>query len=122
MGRKTSVDRQRVSNDEACTGTIGQADVQYDEDDKGDAAVFLIRTPVSQTNSMEGGTWVADFQHPAGGDTPGVAAEPAALVGAIIVGLARSIETLSLHAAEFGVGITPKAGLMLVPPISAIGD
>jgi hypothetical protein len=64
----------------------------------------------------------AFVQQPAGGDTPGAAAEPVALAGAIIVGLARSIETLSLHAAEFGVGITLKAGLMLVPPMSAIGD
>ena len=61
-------------------------------------------------------------QQPEIGDTPGVAAEPVAFAGAIIVGLARSIETLSLHAAEFGVGMTLKAGLMLVPPMSATGD
>ena len=51
-------------------------------------------------------------------DTP--AAAPVALTGAIIVGLARSNETFS-HAAEFGVGTTLEAGLMLVPPISATG-
>jgi hypothetical protein len=61
-------------------------------------------------------------QQPGGGVTPGVAAAPLALAGAIIVGLVRSSETLSLHAAEFGVGMTLTAGLMLVPPVSAIGD
>jgi hypothetical protein len=45
-----------------------------------------------------------------------------ALAGAIIVGLVRSMETLSLHAAEFGVGMTLTAGLMLVSPVAAIGD
>ena len=55
-------------------------------------------------------------QQPGGGDTPGVAAAPLALAGAIIVGLVRSSETLSLHAAEFGVGMTLMAGLMLVSP------
>jgi hypothetical protein len=61
-------------------------------------------------------------QQPDGGDTPGVAAAPVALAGAIIVGLARSIEMASLHAAEFGVGIAVMAGLTLVLPRSAIGD
>jgi hypothetical protein len=61
-------------------------------------------------------------QQPAGGDTPGVATAPVALAAAIIVGLARSIETLSLHAAEFGVGMTLEAGLTLVLPRSATGD
>jgi hypothetical protein len=51
-------------------------------------------------------------QQPVSGDTP--AAAPVALTGAIIVGLARSNETFS-HAAEFGVGTTLEAGLMLVP-------
>jgi hypothetical protein len=37
-------------------------------------------------------------------------------------GLARSIEMFSLHAAEFGVGMTVIVGLMLVPPRSATGD
>src|SRR6516165_5077283 len=60
-------------------------------------------------------------QQPGGGDTAGVAAAPLALAGAIIVGLVRSSETLSLHAAEFGVGMTLKAGLMLVPPVSMTG-
>ena len=57
-----------------------------------------------------------------GGATPGVAAAPVAFAGAIMAGLARSIETLSLHAAEFGVGITVVAGSMLVPARLAVGD
>jgi hypothetical protein len=44
------------------------------------------------------------------------------LTGAIIVGLARFIETASLHAAEFGVGMTIAAWLMLVLPMSGSGD
>jgi hypothetical protein len=48
-----------------------------------------------------------------------VAAAPVAFAGAIIAGLARFIETLSLHAAEFGVGMTVIAGPMLVLPRSA---
>jgi hypothetical protein len=55
-------------------------------------------------------------QHPLGAATPGVAGAPVAFAGAIMAGLARSIETLSLHAAEFGVGITVVAGSMLVLP------
>jgi hypothetical protein len=41
-----------------------------------------------------------------------------------MVGLARSIEIFSLHAAVFGVGMTLMAGLMLVPVPSspAVGD
>jgi hypothetical protein len=59
-------------------------------------------------------------QQPDGGDeTPGVAAAPVALAGAIMPGFARLIDTLSLHAAEFGVGITVMVGSMLVPPSSA---
>lgn len=41
-----------------------------------------------------------------GGDTPGVAAAPVALAGAIIPGAARFIVMLSAHADVFGVGIT----------------
>ena len=48
------------------------------------------------------------------GDTPGVAAAPVALAGAIIPGVARFIVMLSAHADVFGVGITPVAGSMLV--------
>ena len=44
------------------------------------------------------------------GITPGVAAAPVAFAGGIMAGLARFIETLSLHAAEFGVGMTVIAG------------
>jgi hypothetical protein len=39
-----------------------------------------------------------------------VAAAPVAFAGGIMAGLARFIETLSLHAAEFGVGMTVIAG------------
>jgi hypothetical protein len=60
-----------------------------------------------------------NFQQPEGGGTPSVAAARLAFVGAID-GLARSSETLSLHAAEFGVGMMLVFGLMLVSPISAI--
>jgi hypothetical protein len=63
-------------------------------------------------------------QQPDGGDTPGVAEAPVALAGAIMVGLVRSIEMLSLQAAVFGVGMTAGAGLMLVSLVSrsAVGD
>ena len=56
-----------------------------------------------------------DFSHqqPAG-DTPGVAAAPVALAGAIVPGVATLIVTLSAHAAVFGVGITATVGSMLV--------
>jgi hypothetical protein len=50
-----------------------------------------------------------------GGDTPGVAAAPEALAGAIVPGVARYIVMLSAHADVFGVGITAIAGSMLVP-------
>ena len=53
-------------------------------------------------------------QQPAG-DTPGVAAAPVALAGAIIPGVARFIVTLSAQAGVFGVGITAIVGSMLVP-------
>ena len=59
------------------------------------------------------------YQQPCGGDTPGVPTAPVAFAGAIMAGLARSIEMFSLHAAEFGVGITVIGGSMLVPPRSA---
>jgi hypothetical protein len=59
------------------------------------------------------------FQQPDGGaDTPGVAAAPVALAGAMAPGADRYIVTLSAHAELFGVGITAMAmlGSMLVPP------
>jgi hypothetical protein len=64
------------------------------------------------------------LQQPEGGETPGVAAAPVALAGGAMVGLARSIEMLSLHAAVFGVAMAVVAGLMLVSASSspAIGD
>ena len=49
-----------------------------------------------------------------GGDTPGVAAAPVALAGAIMPGVARFIVILSAHADVFGVGITVIVGSMLV--------
>ena len=54
-----------------------------------------------------------------GGDTPGVAAAPVALAGAIVPGVARFIVMLSAHADVFGVGITPVVGSMLVSPSTA---
>jgi hypothetical protein len=55
-----------------------------------------------------------------GGKTPGVAVAPVALAGAIMAGFARFMLTLSLHAAEFGVGITAMVGSMLVPASTAV--
>ena len=51
-----------------------------------------------------------------GGDTPGVAAAPVALAGAIVLGIARFMVVLWAHADVFGVGITATVGSMLVPP------
>jgi hypothetical protein len=51
-----------------------------------------------------------------------VAAAPVAFAGAIMAGLARVLETLSLHAAEFGVGIMVIAGAISVLARSATGD
>jgi hypothetical protein len=56
------------------------------------------------------------------GITPGVAAAPVAFAAAIMVGLARFIETLSLHAAEFGVGMTVILGSISVLARSSTGD
>jgi hypothetical protein len=53
-------------------------------------------------------------QQPDGGDTPGVAAAPVALAGAIVPGVDRSIVMLSAQADVFGVGITAIVGSMLV--------
>jgi hypothetical protein len=55
-----------------------------------------------------------------GGDTPGVAAAPVALAGAMVPGVARFIVVLSAHAEVFGVGITDIVGSILVPPSCAI--
>jgi hypothetical protein len=65
-------------------------------------------------------TWPRSVQQPDGGGTPGVAVAPVALAGAIMAGFARLMLTLSLHAAEFGVGTTVMVGSMLVPPRSAV--
>ncbi len=61
-------------------------------------------------------------QQPGACGAPAGGAAAVALTGAIIVGLARFIETASLHAAEFGVGMTIAAWLMLVLPMSGSGD
>jgi hypothetical protein len=42
------------------------------------------------------------------------------LAGAIMPGFARLMLTLSLHAAEFGVGVTVMVGLMLVSASSGV--
>ena len=52
------------------------------------------------------------------GDTPGVAAAPVALAGAIVPGVDKSIVMLSAQADVFGVGTTAVVGSMLVPPNS----
>jgi len=57
----------------------------------------------------------AKIQQPSG-DTPGVAAAPVALAGAIVPGVARYIVVLSAHADVFGVGITAAVGSILVSP------
>ena len=54
------------------------------------------------------------------GDTPGVAAAPVALAGAVVPGVVRFIVMLSAHADVFGVGITAPVGSMLVPPSCAM--
>ena len=55
-------------------------------------------------------------QQPGGADTPGVAAAPVALAGAIVPDVARFIVMLSAHADVFGVGMTAMVGSMLVAP------
>src|SRR5258705_8838927 len=57
-------------------------------------------------------------QQPGGdaGDSPGVAAAPVALAGAIVPGVDRLIVTLSAQADVFGVGIIVIVGSMLVAP------
>jgi hypothetical protein len=59
-------------------------------------------------------------QQPGGGETPGVAAAPVALAGAIVPGVARFIVVLSAHAGVFGVGMTVIVGSMLVSPSCAM--
>jgi len=66
------------------------------------------------------GSEVFACQQPDGdaGDTPGVAAAPVALAGAIVPGVARFIVMLSAQAGAFGVGTTVIVGSMLVPASS----
>src|SRR5258707_309266 len=62
------------------------------------------------------------YQQPDGDDTPGVAAAPVTLAGAIVPGVARLfIIMFSAHADVFGVGTTVIVGsVMLVPPSCVI--
>ncbi len=62
---------------------------------------------------------LSSFHQQPGGDTPGVAAAPVALAGAIVLVIARFIVVLSAHADVFGVGITAIVGSMLVAPSCA---
>ena len=57
-----------------------------------------------------------------GGDTPGVAAAPVALAGAIVPGTARFIVMLSAHAEVFGVGITVVIESRLVATSCGMSD
>jgi len=70
------------------------------------------------------GLGVREFsrQQPDGdaGDTPGVAAAPVALAGAIVPGVDRFIVILSAHADVFGVGTIVIVGSMLVVPSCVI--
>jgi hypothetical protein len=60
-------------------------------------------------------------QQPDGDDTPGVAAAPVALAGAIAAGFDRFMVTLSAHAEVFGVGATVIVGsrVVLASPVTA---
>ena len=69
-------------------------------------------------SALDQDAWALGRQQP-GGDTPGVAAAPVALAGAIMLGIARFIVVLSAHAGVFGVGVTAAVGSMLVPPSCA---
>ena len=72
--------------------------------------------PLLPSASLRG---AMSFQQPdgdGGADTPGVAAAPVALAGAIMPGAARFIVMPSAHADVFGVGTTVIVGSMLVPP------
>jgi hypothetical protein len=53
------------------------------------------------------------------GDTPGVAAAPVALAGAIVPGVDRLMVTLSAQADVFGVGMIVIVASMLVAPSTA---
>ena len=72
---------------------------------------------VASAANRPAGIWEANFpQQPDGdaGDTPGVAAAPVALAGAIVTGVARFMVMLSAQAEVFGVGITVMIGSMVV--------
>ncbi|MGT2441168.1 hypothetical protein ACU4GH_41205 [Bradyrhizobium betae] len=67
-------------------------------------------------------TVLPPLQHPGGriGDTPGVDAAPEALAGSIVAGSARFIETPSMQAELFGLGMTAAFGSMPVPPTALV--
>jgi hypothetical protein len=95
-------------------GKRGAAAQQNDRFERRDAplnTVLICCTGASPSASRQ--------QPDGGGDTPGVAAAPVALAAVIVAGVEISIVMLSAHAAEFGVGITPAVGLMLVSPSCA---
>lgn len=71
---------------------------------------------------LEGVCCTEMSQQPGGGEAPAIEVVAVALIGAFIAGLVRSIEMASLHAAEFGVGITAEGWLMLVLPMFGSGD
>jgi hypothetical protein len=73
------------------------------------------RDRLTEAKFLAGCTRAPPHQQP-GGDTPGVAAAPVALAGAIMPGVARFIVVLSAHADVLGVGMTAIIGSMLVPP------
>jgi hypothetical protein len=84
---------------------------------------FVLTTAAGSTdrdeNSVAGLGEGLPRQQPGGG-TPGVAAAPVALAGAIMPGVVRFIVVLSAHADVFGVGITAIVGSMLVTPSCAM--
>jgi hypothetical protein len=90
------------------------------EDELARRSFYFLRLKERHVSNAEAAL-LATRQQP-WGITPGVAAAPVAFAGDIIAGLAISIETLSLHAAEFGVGMTVITGSIPVLPRSATGD
>jgi hypothetical protein len=84
-----------------------------------DVRVWVRAAFGSTAGSFEGaGERSFSRQQPDGGDaadTPGVAAAPVALAGAIVLGVAKFIVMLSAQAGVFGVGTTAICGSMLVP-------
>ncbi len=74
----------------------------------------LRRLRFIQRNQIRGVTGDEFSRQQPSGVTPGVAAAPVVLAGAIMPGADRYIVTPSAHAEVFGVGITVVVGSMLV--------